>query len=189
MRQALAPDVVCRAISEAAAVGYRVVSVSGGEPFMYDGLADLLKCARSLGMRTTVTTNGFFLEPETLAAVRDCVDLVAISFDGPPELHNRIRSSRKALDCLIAGLNNIRASGLTFGLIHTLTGESWEHLIWIAEFAAHSGAQLLQIHPLDRSGRAGRALPDESFTNDEVNARAYLLTEALAARYADRMKV
>ena len=84
---------------------------------------------------------------------------------------------------------NIRASGLNLGLIHTLTRESWEHLIWIAEFAAKSGARLLQIHPLEHAGRARRALPAESFTNDEINARAYLLTTALAGKYGDRMTV
>jgi MoaA/NifB/PqqE/SkfB family radical SAM enzyme len=189
MRHALDPDLVCRAIRDAAVLGYRIVSVSGGEPFMYGGLLDLLKCARTVGMGTTVTTNGFFLDPENLAAVRDHVDLIAVSFDGPPELHNRIRASRKAFDRLAAGVNNLLAGGLNFGLVHTLTQESWEHLIWIAEFAAESGARLLQIHPLERAGRAGRAMPAASFTNDEINARAYLLSTVLAAKYADRMTV
>lgn len=189
VRKEIELDFVIRAIRDVAAMGYQVVSVSGGEPFMYGGLLDLLKCAKSVGMRTTVTTNGFFLQPENLAAIRDYADLVAVSFDGPPELHNRIRASQKAFERLVVGVNNLHASGLNFGLIHTLTHQSWEHLLWIAEFAAESGARLLQIHPLERAGRAERAMAAKSFTNDDTNARAYLLSAALAAKYADRMTV
>jgi MoaA/NifB/PqqE/SkfB family radical SAM enzyme len=189
VRDELEPELVCSAIRDAAAAGYRVVSVSGGEPFMYRGLLDLLKSAKSAGMRTTVTTNGFFLQPQRLAAIRDYADLIAVSFDGRPQLHNRIRASRKAFECLIAGVSNLRANGFNFGLIHTLTHESWEDLLWIAEFAAESGAILLQIHPLERAGRAEKAMPGKSFTTDDTNARAYLLSAALAAKYAGRMTV
>jgi organic radical activating enzyme len=41
-------------------MGYQVVSISGGEPFLYRRLADLLRHARALGMQTTVITNGYF---------------------------------------------------------------------------------------------------------------------------------
>src|SRR5271168_4985172 len=51
---------ICRVISDAAAMGYRVVSVSGGEPLMYSALDKVLGHAKSLDMLTTVTTNGFF---------------------------------------------------------------------------------------------------------------------------------
>src|SRR2546425_8439403 len=49
------------AIADAAAQGYRVVSISGGEPLLYSALPSLLAEARRHGLHTTVTTNGLLL--------------------------------------------------------------------------------------------------------------------------------
>jgi len=167
---------------------YQVVSISGGEPFLYFGLREVLQHAKSLGLRTTVTTNGYFLQPRRLEPLRDFVDVLAVSLDGPPEMHNRLRGSPRAFERLCAGLGNLRTSGLNFGFIHTLTQETWEHLLWIAEFAAASGARLLQLHPLEMAGRAEGKLGALSAEEDGL-AKAYLLATALAAKYRDSMNI
>jgi MoaA/NifB/PqqE/SkfB family radical SAM enzyme len=168
-------------------MGYQVVSFSGGEPFLYSGLREVLQHAKSLGLRTTVTTNGYFLQPRRLESLRDFVDVLAVSLDGPPELHNRLRGSPHAFDRLCAGLKSLRTSGLNFGFIHTLTYQTWEHLLWIAEFAAESGARLLQLHPLEMAGR-GEDLGKLCAEEDGL-AKAYLVATALAAKYRGAMTV
>jgi Fe-coproporphyrin III synthase len=184
----LDPDVVCGLVSDAARMGYQVVSVSGGEPFLYTGLVAVLRHAKSLGLRTTVTTNGYFLQPRRLEAVRDYLDVLAVSLDGPPEVHNQLRGSPHAFTRLSAGLESLRGSGLNFGLIHTLTEQSWENLLWVAEFAAASGARLLQLHPLEMVGRAEEKLGALSPEEDGL-AKAYLLASALTARYSGSMSI
>lgn len=187
MRTELDPAVVCGLVSDAARMGYEVVSVSGGEPFLYSGLLEVLREAKSLGLRTTVTTNGYFLQPRRLESLRDFVDVLAVSLDGPPELHNRLRGSPHAFDRLCAGVKHLRTSGLNFGFIHTLTAETWEHLLWIGEFAAGSGARLLQLHPLEMAGR-GEGLGALCAEEDGL-AKAYLVATALAAKYSGAMAV
>jgi MoaA/NifB/PqqE/SkfB family radical SAM enzyme len=179
---------LCGLVSDAARMGYQVVSISGGEPFLYSGLRELLQHAKSLGLRTTVTTNGYFLQPRKLEPLLDFVDVLAVSLDGPPEMHNRLRGSPDAFDRLCAGLESLRASGLNFGFIHTLTQETWEHLPWIAEFAAASGARLLQLHPLEMAGRAEERLGALCAEEDGL-AKAYLVATALAAKYSGAMAV
>ncbi len=169
-------------------MGYQVISFSGGEPFLYSGLREVLRHAKSLGLRTTVTTNGYFLQPRRLEPLRNFVDVLAVSLDGPPELHNRLRGSERAFDRLCAGLKSLRTSGLNFGFIHTLTQETWEHLSWIAEFAAASGARLLQLHPLEMAGRAEGRLGALCAEEDGL-AKAYLVATALAAKYSGTMTV
>jgi hypothetical protein len=139
-------------------------------------------------MRTTVTTNGYFLQPRWLEPLRDCVDVLAISLDGPPDLHNKMRGSRHAFDRLCAGLENLRACGLNFGLIHTLTRETWQHMVWLAEFAVGNGAHLLQFHPLEMAGRAEEKLPGNC-ADEDVSAKAYLLGFALALKYNGSMTI
>jgi Fe-coproporphyrin III synthase len=169
-------------------LGYRAVAFSGGEPLIYPGLQQALRRAKALGLRTSVTTNGTLLDPPRLEALRDLVGLLAISLDGPPDLHNEIRGSSSAFDRLITGIENLRSTGIRFGFIHTLTRTSWEHLVWLADFAHDNGASLLQIHPLELFGRAKQEMQSQAMTED-VLARAYLLSFALMAKYKGRMTV
>src|SRR5436853_6267011 len=57
-RAELDVSTVCEVISDAAALGYEVVSVSGGEPLRYSGLETVLAQANPLWLLTTVTTHG-----------------------------------------------------------------------------------------------------------------------------------
>jgi MoaA/NifB/PqqE/SkfB family radical SAM enzyme len=187
-RTELDATTVCEVVSDAAAMGYQVVSVSGGEPLMYGGLDKVLAHARSLSLLTTVTTNGFFIGPERLDRLGKLVEVLAISLDGPPEIHNEIRGSAHAFERLEAGLETVRKAGIHFGFIHTLTQRNWEHLLWVAEFATGNGARLLQLHPLELTGRAGSQMVGNA-PEDEVLAKIYILAFALASRYGDTMKV
>src|SRR5687768_16129983 len=85
-----------RALEDAADMGYKVLSVSGGEPFLYKELAALLHAAKCLGLRTSVVTNGHYLKDDRLREIRDVLDTLAISIDGPPDLHDHLRASTGA---------------------------------------------------------------------------------------------
>jgi Fe-coproporphyrin III synthase len=179
---------ICRLIEDAAELGYRAVAFSGGEPLVYPWLPEALRKAGSLGLRTSITTNGTLLDPARLTALADLVSLFAVSLDGPPALHAEIRGSPIAFDRLLQGVANLRAAGTRFGFLHTLTRRSWEHLPWLADFAQSNGAGLFHIHPLEMFGRAAETMRDQT-PDDEVLMRAYLLSLALLARYKDQMSI
>ena len=179
---------ICRTIEEAAAIGYKAVAFSGGEPLVYPGLARALAQAKALGLKTSVTTNGTLLDAARLEELHDIVDVLAISLDGPPDLHNDMRGSSTAFDRMLAGVANARAAGMRLGFIHTLTRRSWEHLLWLAEFAQSNGAALFHIHPLEIYGRAGEMMAREAL-DQETLGRAYLLGFALLAKYQGEMGV
>jgi Fe-coproporphyrin III synthase len=175
-------------ISDAAELGYNTVSFSGGEPLTYKGLERLLTHCKSLGLGTSVTTNGTLFTTEKLQKLKGLVDLLAISLDGPPKLHNEMRASVNAFELLTNGVDAVKKIGLCFGFIHTLTRESWEHLLWIAQFAKGYGASLLQIHPLEIVGRA-ESLMQSSYAYDDVVLRAYILLMTLAMKYQNSMPI
>ena len=171
------------AIEDAAELGYRTVSVSGGEPLLYDALPEVLEFSKRLGLRTTVTTNGTVLGARRFDPVAGLVDLLAISVDGIGVLHDRLRRHRGAFARLMKGVERVRARGIGFGFIHTLTRESWEQIEAIVELAATAGAQLVQVHPLELAGRAGDRLRGAEC--DQLTlAQVYILTLALNLRYA-----
>lgn len=156
--ETLGPELLSAALTDARAEGYGIVGVSGGEPTLYRPLPGLLDHARSLGMATTVTTNGMLLDAPRLGRIAGRVDLLAISLDGVPASHARIRGSSRAFKDMAARLPAVRASGIPFGFIFTLTQTNLHELEWVAQFALEQGAKLLQIHPLEEAGRAATEL-------------------------------
>ena len=155
---------------------------------MSRGLEKLLTHSKSLGLNNFVTTNGTYLTTERVQKLKGLIDLVAISLDGPPRMHNEIRNSPNAFHLLLKGIEVVKKIGLRFGFIHTLTRQSWEHLLWIAEFSAGHGASLLQIHPLEMVGRA-ESLMRTSYAQDYIILRAYLLLVTLAVKYQKLMPI
>lgn len=184
----LNPSILIDVIDDAHEMGYEVVSFSGGEPLMYEGLDKILRHAKSCGMTTTVTSNGT-LCTETLRKLHGNLDLLAISLDGPPQIHNELRKSPTAFDRMTAGLENVKKSGLKFGFIHTLTKKSWDQLLWITEFCVQNRASLLQIHPLELVGRAKETVAGSIAPQDDILARVYLLTLALATKYGGSITI
>ena len=187
-RDALAPELIEQAIADASALGFEILSVSGGEPLMYERLVPMLAFARSLGMRTQIATNGWFLESPRLQEAAPLLDLLAISLDGPRDLHNQLRGSPRAFERLERGLASIRERGISFGMVHTVTAANWEHLFATAAFAAEAGARLLQLHMIEM---AGRAVTDaaELALDEELVSKAYILAALLKIKYAGTMHV
>lgn len=153
-------------LDDAAAEGYGVASFSGGEPLLYPSLPEALDHAHACGMGTALTTNGMALTERALDALVGRADLVAISLDGVPAAHNRMRAHPRAFESMAGRLPALRRSGIPFGFIFTLTRYNVNELDWVAGFAAEAGASLLQVHPLEGVGRAGQGLqesrPDET---------------------------
>jgi MoaA/NifB/PqqE/SkfB family radical SAM enzyme len=169
-------------LTDARDQGYKVASFSGGEPLLCADLGRMLRHAKQLGMRTTVTSNGMLLSGHRLVMLEGQTDVLAISLDGVPEAHNRMRASENAFAGMLRNLPEVRASGISFGFIFTLTQHNVNEVAWAAQFAVEQGAKLFQIHPLEEVGRAAdvlrRARPDET----EL-AFAYLEAERLRAQY------
>lgn len=176
------------AFSDARDEGYTVVGFSGGEPLLYRALPDVLDHARDLGLFTTVTSNGMLLDQRRLDGLSGRVDLLAISLDGRPGSHNRMRANPRAFDVMAQRLEGVRSSGIPFGFIFTLTQHNLDELPWVADFAMREGAALLQVHPLEIAGRAREALPGERPDEHEA-AWAFVATRALEQQLGDRLKV
>ena len=67
------------------AEGYKVVSLSGGEPLVYRDIGAVVGAAKALGFRVTMITNGLLVSGRNAAVVAE-LDGMAVSFDGLPKL-------------------------------------------------------------------------------------------------------
>jgi Fe-coproporphyrin III synthase len=187
-KTSLQTEIVLNVITDAARFGYAVASFSGGEPFVQSGLPKMLHHARRHGMHTAIVSNGTLLTLEVLSTVVGNLDLLAISLDGPPDLHNRMRGSSTSFSRMLAGVENVRQMEINFGFVFTLTNANWEHLVWAGEFAVEHGAKLLQIHPLENTGRARGSLQNLCPSPENLS-KAYLLASAIQGRHGKQLRV
>lgn len=166
--------------------GFNGLGVSGGEPLLYPHLPELLQAARALGFITTVTTNAMLLDGPRARLLKDSATLVAVSLDGLPESHNRIRGHPRAFEQMAAGVECLKAAKVPFGFIFTLTLFNLDELAWVVAYALDQGARLLQVHPLEEVGRAESALVGNAPDGLEL-ARAYVELARLHEACGDRL--
>jgi Fe-coproporphyrin III synthase len=168
--------------------GFNNIAVSGGEPFLYNELEELLKFSKSLGYQNTMASNGMLLQSERNQRILEYVDLIAISVDGQAELHDQIRGQKGAFEKMMEGVNILNSLKKPFGLIHTVTPQSWESLLWLGEFAYENGAKLLQLHPLEMSGRALEKFSDLPI-DDTLAHQTFILANYLQSKYSEKMVI
>ncbi|HEY3169854.1 MAG TPA: radical SAM protein [Thermoanaerobaculia bacterium] len=84
-----------------------IVSLFGGEPFLYPDLLPLVREVKKRRLTCTVITNGGRLEKHARELVESGIDSIAVSIDGPPELHNRIRGQADSFERAAAGVRAI----------------------------------------------------------------------------------
>ena len=168
--------------------GFNSLSISGGEPFLYDHLKDLFVFSKALGYRNNMVSNGMLLPSARNREILEYVDLIAISIDGKKELHDEIRGQAGAFEKMMKGVAVLQSMQKTFGFIHTITPKSWDSLLWLAAFVYDNGARLLQLHPLEMYGRAIQAL-GEMQVDDTLAHQAFIMANYLDAKYDGKMAI
>jgi MoaA/NifB/PqqE/SkfB family radical SAM enzyme len=73
-------------IDELADMGTISVCFDGGEPFVHPGILFMVRRAKERGLRVAMSSNGMLFEKKP--HVLDYVDVMKISLDGPPEVHD-----------------------------------------------------------------------------------------------------
>ena len=84
-----------------------VISLFGGEPLLYPDLLPLVHGIKRRGLTLTLITNGWLLEKHARDLVAAGVDVIAVSVDGPEELHDRIRGRAASFARLAEGIRAV----------------------------------------------------------------------------------
>lgn len=163
-------------------LGFDVVSLSGGEPLLYDGLGEVLQAARHHGCRINLVSNGILVASSRYRRHVDKLDAIALSVDGLPARHNRIRGSDQSFDQVRRAAEILRSERKPFGLIHTMTSESLDEIETLAQIAVDWGARLLQLHPFEAAGRGLGAAGMTALDADQRRL-AYLLAAVLRVQH------
>jgi MoaA/NifB/PqqE/SkfB family radical SAM enzyme len=143
---ALAPDRVCRWLSELDANGCLGVGFGGGEPTLHRGFADICRyAAQETGLAVSFTTHGHQLFDGRLsAAIAGHVHFVRVSMDGVGRTYEAIRG--RPFDAFLRCLGVVRALA-RFGLNYVVNRRTLPDLDAAAGVAANAGASELLLLP------------------------------------------
>ena len=169
------------ALSVLRAHHYEVVSVSGGEPFVYPELDEFIRGSANLGYQINLVTNGTLISEARLQRILGYLNLVAVSLDGAPDRHNAIRGRPDAFSKACAGIEVLRTLGVPFAISFCVSGRSLPDLQWVYEFSDEVGAKILHLHPLVMVGRAKEECTDIALRGTD-RARLFLAAEILNTR-------
>lgn len=184
----LAADDIIRFLQYAKGYGFEILSVSGGEPFMYPELEKLLSASHDMGNKNITVSNAMLLKSERAKRILNHLDLIAISIDGDEAAHDEMRNFNGAFEKMKEGVKVLHDNDVKFGFIHTVTETSWQKLLWLAEFANDNGARLLQLHPLELTGRAKLNFKHLIPSQDTLH-KTFIIGKYLEDKYNNKMQV
>jgi MoaA/NifB/PqqE/SkfB family radical SAM enzyme len=146
------------------------VVLSGGEPLLNRDLPAICDFFRSLNIRITLLTTGLLLHKRA-ALVSDKIDDIIVSLDGPPAIHNSIRSIPRAYETIALGIASIRALRPTMPIAGrtTVQKQNHTHLRATVEAAHALTLDSISFLPADLSSAAfNRTDPWSHDRQDEI---------------------
>lgn len=162
-----------RLIDEMREAGVGMISFTGGEPLLRPDIGELIAHVKSRGATCKLNTNGDLVK-QRLDLLRP-LDLLQISLDGPPEVHDPLRGKGSAQRAAGA-IGLARQAGIPVQSVACLTRDNIERLDQVLGHAASLGVRMhvqpLAASPMNDADRA-RATPSRE---QMVRAIDHLLT-------------
>ena len=160
-----------------AAFNVPALLLSGGEPLLRSDIFELLEYARTLGLRTALSTNGTLIDERTAARIMELgVSYAGISLDGSRAVNDAFRGVDGAFDRTIAGFRNCRKEGQKAGLRLSMTRSTLKELPVIFRLVEDEGIARVCLYHLVPSGR-GAELSNEEPSPEEKRAALDFLAE------------
>ncbi len=129
-------------LGEARAIGTETLVITGGEPFMYKPLFELVQAAKALGMGVNITTNGTLIEKRWEELVESGVDSLSVSLDGLAPTHDRLRGQAGCHGRTWRGIEKLRAdSQIGLSVYFVVTKDNVGELVEVFERARAVGAE------------------------------------------------
>ena len=129
-------------LGEARAIGTETLVITGGEPFMYKPLFELVQAAKALGMGVNITTNGTLIEKRWEELVESGVDSLSVSLDGLAPTHDRLRGQAGCHGRTWRGIEKLRAdSQIGLSVYFVVTKDNVGELVEVFEQARAVGAE------------------------------------------------
>ncbi len=162
---------VVRQIAEA---GSRIIIFDGGEPLMREDIFDLIRSAKTSGLKTVLGTNGTLMTENIASKLVDSgLDICAVSIDGSKaKTHEWLRSVDGCFGRALHGARIIREAGISLQVNTCLNSHNESELQEIVLLAESLKASTLQLLIYTRSGRCeGGIYPPDLKKLEKINSK------------------
>lgn len=159
-------DECYKIIDDISNLGAEMIGFTGGEPLLRNDLEDLVGYAKSLGIRSTLTTNGLLLNETRVKSLKEAgLQAIQISLDGSNPCRNA--HIRKCLDSdFDIIVNNIRSCqklGMPLNLAMLLCSETLDDAAPYLNFAEELGVKTVRFCGFVPVGRGKKCDISERF--------------------------
>jgi radical SAM protein with 4Fe4S-binding SPASM domain len=145
------------------------VHFTGGEPFLYEGLWDVVAYARAKGYGVAVMTNGCLITEEDAQRAFDLgISDIQVSLEGPPNLHASIRG-KGSFNAAAKGVEYLVAAGNKVSANVTLSRINVNKIGKTTEIAKEMGFNSIGFSRVVPCGR-GKAFIDHLLTPQELRS-------------------
>ncbi len=138
---------------------YKVPSVlfSGGEPLMRPEIFEFAAYARTLGLRTVLSTNGTLIDGQMAERIRDAgFTYAGVSLDGIESTHDRIRGVGGSFRASVNAIRHLREAGVRTGLRFTVHSKNRTDMPAIFDLVEAERIPRICVYHLGYAGRGGK---------------------------------
>ncbi|MCR5808633.1 MAG: radical SAM protein [Clostridiales bacterium] len=153
-----------------AELGCRRVSMIGGEVFMRPDWDEIVKRLTENGVKTSIITNGFLFKEEHIEKlISSGAESVAVSVDGPMDVHDKYRHTG-SFSRAMAAIDALAARGIPVSVITTLNAENAPRLGEMYAILENKPIFAWQLQACSPMGNARDGGPDHVFDHGKVIA-------------------
>jgi len=149
-------------------LGCKRVSLIGGEVFMREDWIEIVKALTSNKIKVCIITNGFLFSENIISTLKDChIESVAVSIDGPEQVHDKYRQSGSYQRAMRA-IEVLTENSIPVSVISTLNKENVRYLSPFYDTLVNYPIFAWQLQACSPMGNAANGGIDIDFDFGEV---------------------
>jgi radical SAM protein with 4Fe4S-binding SPASM domain len=140
---------------QAVKMGARSIDLTGGETYLREDWLDLLRAIRALGVESAIVTAGHGIDESVAKQAADAgLSRVAVSIDGPAEIHDSLRRTPNSYEHARRAVESFRNAGVPVSCNTQLNARNWRALPQLADVLVGAGLYGWQLQLMIPMGRA-----------------------------------
>lgn len=139
---------VYHALEEGKKYGYKVVTLTGGEPLLHRDIKNIIQYASKLGYWVCITTNGLAIDREIIDVVKSNKCILRVSLHTlHADLHNAMTGGN-SFDTVVGNIEKLKENGVYYGLGMTVFEDNKSEIPQMAKFAWEQKGAFIRYTPV-----------------------------------------
>lgn len=128
--------------------GYRITTLTGGEPTIHPDFCSIVEYAHQKGYWTVVTTNGLHMTEDMVKTFKNCHTLVRVSLHTLDEEKHKKLTGTDSLSEVLQNMRTLSENGVRTAVGCTVTPDNQNEMEGLAEYGWKSGAEFIRYTPV-----------------------------------------